>query len=314
MWIIPNTHPLYSAFAQDMVESKSPSGEYSKMCESSLTWRSKASPWLTWLDRWKRVKWLQLLSGRTLKQCQQNRFEIKLISSLVDIPAHRSVVPATEKEKMIQDTSGHTSQESYHALGQSSVFLRTSKGISPLDCKRLSEIWEDWVTKQRGEYLARRKLALHTEENGSLSWRTPSTTEAERGAETRAQVMKQENPIITLTHQVSWPTPTQCGNHNRKGVTKTSGDGLSTAVKQNGPPVEGSNSTIGKQKEQWPTPRSMSGGPSKGIRHSDLNQDAGGHLNPEWVEQLMGLPTGSTSFDSWEMESCHQQLNSLLGF
>jgi len=28
-----------------------------------------------------------------------------------------------------------------------------------------------------------------------------------------------------------WPTPTLCGNHNRKGLSKTSGDGLSTAVK-----------------------------------------------------------------------------------
>lgn len=29
-----------------------------------------------------------------------------------------------------------------------------------------------------------------------------------------------------------WPTPTLCGNHNRKGLSKNSGDGLATAVKQ----------------------------------------------------------------------------------
>jgi hypothetical protein len=34
----------------------------------------------------------------------------------------------------------------------------------------------------------------------------------------------------TLTAQVNWATPTVCGNHNRKGASKTSGDGLATQV------------------------------------------------------------------------------------
>jgi len=40
-----------------------------------------------------------------------------------------------------------------------------------------------------------------------------------------------------------WPTPTVHGNHNRKGLSPSSGDGLSTAVKN------------------WPTPTSSTGGP-----------------------------------------------------
>ena len=54
---------------------------------------------------------------------------------------------------------------------------------------------------------------------------------------------------------LSWPTPTVCGNYNRKGASPTSGDGLDTAVK-----------ACGSQ----------------------------GRLNPEWVECLMGFPIGWT--------------------
>lgn len=53
-----------------------------------------------------------------------------------------------------------------------------------------------------------------------------------------------------------WPTPTLKGNDNRKGASKTSGDGLQTAARQ-----------------------------SKG----------GGVLNPQFVEALMGLPTNWTN-------------------
>lgn len=81
-----------------------------------------------------------------------------------------------------------------------------------------------------------------------------------------------------------WPTPTVCGNNNRKGLTKKSGDGLATAVKL------------------WPTPKATYRGdcPSERRRRSpDLNsmvriaqsQDEPrptGTLNPEWVEWLMG--------------------------
>lgn len=85
-----------------------------------------------------------------------------------------------------------------------------------------------------------------------------------------------------------WPTPTVCGNNNRRGSGK-SGDGLSTAVK-------------------WPTPRTggMCGGSGAAQMMKDgLSADevkkiwshGGGQLNPDWVECLMGLPIGWTNPD-----------------
>lgn len=59
-----------------------------------------------------------------------------------------------------------------------------------------------------------------------------------------------------LAGAVMWPTPSVCGNYNRKGSSKTSGDGLATKV--------------GKDSQE------------------------NGSLNPNWVEWLMGYPVGWT--------------------
>jgi len=126
-----------------------------------------------------------------------------------------------------------------------------------------------------------------------------------------------------------WPTATECGNHNRKGLSQTSGDGLSTAVKNwqtpnvpNGgrvnPPEmsptgqmpDGSKRQVGleNQAKQWPTPRTITGGAESAERKQelvrkesgggDLQSATKGPLNPRWVETLMGIPIG------WTMPSC----------
>lgn len=112
-------------------------------------------------------------------------------------------------------------------------------------------------------------------------------------------------PVDTL-----WPTPTVKGNFNRKGLTKTSGDGLETAVKKR--PAD----------ELWPTSRASEwkgtgplGSKSQAYRLDRKYLDATvqeaeqrtGKLNPEWVDWLMGVPTGFTAcaplamvkFQSW---------------
>ncbi len=87
------------------------------------------------------------------------------------------------------------------------------------------------------------------------------------------------------------PTPTVNGNYNRKGASQNSGDGLATWARM------------------WPTPCSSA---SKGsspaaltrkngrsrendrLDHAVMASD-GGQLNPEFVEWLMGFPTGHTA-------------------
>jgi hypothetical protein len=85
-----------------------------------------------------------------------------------------------------------------------------------------------------------------------------------------------------------WPTPTVCENYNRKGASKTSGDGLATAIKK------------------WPTPTAHNA--KEGAFPAEYNRNtptlaaqAGGQLSPTWVEWLMGWPLGWTGFEPLEM-------------
>ncbi len=115
-----------------------------------------------------------------------------------------------------------------------------------------------------------------------------------------------------------WPTTTVCGNYNRKGLSKSSGDWLATAVKTwptptastGGPEPEGKTGRkLATAVKQWPTPvATMSKGSSPAaltrksgadrsndrLDHAVMAQD-GGQLNPDWVEALMGWPVGWTS-------------------
>jgi hypothetical protein len=79
-----------------------------------------------------------------------------------------------------------------------------------------------------------------------------------------------------------WPTPTVCGNYNRKGLSDKSGDGLATAV----------------MKCATPTARDWKSGKASDVtmeRNSrPLSEQIGGSLNPTCVELLMGWPANWT--------------------
>ena len=81
-----------------------------------------------------------------------------------------------------------------------------------------------------------------------------------------------------------WPTPTVCGNYNRKGVSATSVDGFATAIKIWATPVARDYRSPGRSRLE--RTGSKSGDP--------LPQQVGGTLNPTWVEWLMGWPLGWT--------------------
>ena len=87
---------------------------------------------------------------------------------------------------------------------------------------------------------------------------------------------------------------------------------------KNGPRDQKSDSTTGKHLELFPTPRANKVHPEiteenrvrlANRNKSNLEEEIAGHcgkatgkLNPDWVEQIMGLPTGWTDLGSWEME------------
>lgn len=126
-----------------------------------------------------------------------------------------------------------------------------------------------------------------------------------------------------------WPTASVCGNHNRKGCSSKSGNGLATAaalwptptVPNGGRQPKGGMSMTGMtpdgKKRQvdlnyavknWPTPKGRDwkcgGAKSEQNRNTpDLNTSAkmfsatNGALNADWVELLMNYPMGWTDID-----------------
>jgi hypothetical protein len=116
---------------------------------------------------------------------------------------------------------------------------------------------------------------------------TPRAADAEKGTRSPEGAMKEifrGHGIDLPSHVQIFPTPTISGNYNRAGSAPNSGNGLETYVKLYPTP------TCNDAKNNNPPSQRTEHG-----RHSDqLNVIAGGSLNPDWVEWLMGLPVGWT--------------------
>jgi hypothetical protein len=133
-------------------------------------------------------------------------------------------------------------------------------------------------------------------------------------------------PPTSVTDSGLWPTPTVCGNYNRKGASATSGDGLATAVKNWPTPTaslgtKGGRVTPRKSREggtlieavssrtfATPTARDWRSGKASEAtmeRNSrPLSEQIGGLLNPTWVEWLMGWPIGWTDLKHSGTDRC----------
>ena len=136
-------------------------------------------------------------------------------------------------------------------------------------------------------------------ERGCGLWATPCANDYRGGVAWKGKKTGR------LKDEVLWPTPTVCGNYNRKGASASSGDGLLTAV-------------IKKEiKALWPT-LLASGWGNEGSRKMlsrlveqgeitdsekrKMQQGNGGQLNPEFVEWLMGFPRNWTDLDYDDVE------------
>ena len=323
MWIIPNNLKALSAFAADTLESSEGLNLPELQLEHSLMWRSKPSPAQTWLRRWKRTPWLRHLSGRILKPSQHTCFEIELTSSLAGIPVSRSAPQESAPEKMTPAISGLGSENISKQSDLFDAFLKTSKDTSASDSEKLSKTWKDLVTQRRGEYSARLKSARHINESESIFWRTPATKDPgitlarlqtkdghpPRSGERLYDKETGRNAQYGLTQQVQmerhnlWPTPT--ASDSQGGPRQMDGK-RGRALKDLTNPT-------------WPTPsaRDHKGGYVGGrirdgkvsfdtldvaVQHVSNKDKKFGTLNPNWVEWLMGLPTGWTDLGSWATE------------
>ncbi len=135
--------------------------------------------------------------------------------------------------------------------------------------EQFSETWPRWGLMRDGACWVQLMPAPLTSGSGSGLWPTPRCHDAKTMGPSETG---RESPCLAAV--IKWPTPTVCGNYNRKGASLTSGDGLATAV----------------AKAMLPTP----------TVNIALNAEVGGPLNPPWVEWLMGWPIGWTALEALE--------------
>lgn len=135
---------------------------------------------------------------------------------------------------------------------------------------------------------------------GAGLWPTPLASDGAKGGPNQ-RGGKGDLRLPSAVHQ--WPTPTVCGNYNRKGVTATSGDGLATVVTQRTWPTATATATAHKG---W-SPNHNRAMTDDRLDYSveresfqPGQQTPPMRLNPEWVEWLMGWPIGHTGLKPLE--------------
>ena len=299
MWILPKQLHT-SAFVLDTKALGLDSEEFSQICEKSLTWRGKDSLSRTWLQRWRRENWMQHLCSRTLKPSHTESFLDAWTSSLGDSRVSLSRLLENVKQQKTHDTSSLSSQKESESADQQLSFSKMWKEYSVAQqetdnqfSNMSSEHWKAWVTEQRQEYSQRVKSAHRTRESGSssLGWMTPIVGDAHLASNPEAAQKRLAEGKSTLSRQVeakNWSTPTtrdyRDGMNLQKVIRKDGKHRLDSLprliqVETYGYPDQDNHSTNGKNR---------------------------GSLNPNWVEQLMGMPVGWTDLGSWATESSLQ--------
>lgn len=253
----------------------------------------------TWSRKWNQVSWLPHLFGRILKPSRHTYFEEQLILSRAAFLASRLAKQEVEKEQTTPDTYGPSSDNILKPSDQIDAFSRMSKDTYRWDCPQSSATWKNMVTEQRGDYSARKKLALRIAESECSSWATPNTmdhlpqrskestykmaTTTRKGRTKPSNLREQVNPeAMEIYKQVNWPTP--------------------TASDYKGPRGKAAQERKGNPSDTLPNiMRNMyTDSPQDQTKNSTTGSTAG--LNPDWVESLMGIPTGWTDFDYSETE------------
>ena len=316
MWIIPKNLDV-SVCVRDMLDSNWDLDELSQILEQCVMWRSKPLLARTWLQRLKRVNWIQHLSGRILRPLMASHFIKGYTSSLPVIPANHSLSPASEKEPQTPDTFGRILKESSRQLDLFGASSRTSQDTLQLDTQKFTEAYEIWVTKLRLDCLQRQSVVPHISANGCLSWHTIQTSNIGSDAIINKARMarlklegRQTGGIRNLNQVVqeqvgNWGTPKE--QDSRAAFTDRGKSNLGEQA-QGGLLAPDSPNMNGKSQGLWGTPKASRDGTSKetlkmvekGIAEASLDRQVAkqGKLNPDWVEQLMGLQVGWTDLDS----------------
>ena len=351
MWIIPSNHRLYSAFAQECVASKEELSVLSGKLEQRLFWKSKPLSLKTWCNKWNKVYWLPHLFSRTLKVSIPDHLLEGLMELREDFLANPSQLPENNLEKKTQDICGHISEkektQSWEQLDLYGHSSKMSQVCSNSDIGKSNRTWNRLVTKLKREYSLRKKLvrltrerdcsSLQSEGIGLQHWTTPTGSDgmmskkdlskliltkngtwryvAENGVTSNAGLSNQVHP------ELNWPTATINGNHNRKGASKKSGNGLSTEVNNWATPrafmfkdakEDRGKSNLGEQvmgKMNWATPNTMNPKTEKALLKEVTETRPGRTMLSNLRDQVNSWPTPASSMYKGSSEGAQTRKN-----
>lgn len=243
--------------------------------------------------------------------------ELPLTSSAAGFRARTCQSLERDVASKVRDlVSGLNMPGSFASYDRDGSSWKTSQGCLVSGWETFSETWPRSGTMRRGIASPLPPSAPLTAATGCGSlpiWQTPVSDDCV--ARTAGKWNSRGEP--KLSAQVLFPTPTVKGNHNRKGLSKSSGDGLATFVRMWPTPLStdgahggrvsprkarnGGNLVEAVSAHLFATPtardwRSGKASPETMAGNSrPLSEQIGGTLNPTWVEWLMGFPLGWTA-------------------
>lgn len=243
------------------------------------------------------VKLTLLQSGMMLQHSEAICCQGLTLSSEVS-PVRISVLQ--DVEKAWQESEVVFSSRSSDLPESATLDLFSSKmslPSEPVEGREWSKNWPRSGMTVDGQLFQPPQLEPHTKEiDGSCSpVPTPSASDSCRGPGKHydpKSKRQSDRTLVTYAKKAPvWPTPTVCGNYQNKGNMV----GLATAVKM------------------WPTPcardwKDNGKSPAELERNSTtLARIAGGQLNPQWVEWLMGYRTEYTELSASVTEWFHSK-------
>ncbi len=281
------TQGTYGQASQTLFDFADPDGSSSKTCQDWLPLGCVTSckTWDKWVTERRGVYSVRKKLARHTKGNES--------SSLQNYPTQTSRDWKGKQANEYKDERGEENNMKFASL----------PGVVDKIAKK------SWATPQASDHIEGARTAKESNQKclgrdlNQMKWATPNTMDhlPPKTGEALAR-NKKKGGCKNLREDVNnpkmnWPTPRAGNPGSRK--PGTGGKILAEeAKKHNGPPAQEKSNTSGKNQESWGTPSASDykGSPGKNSTQKRITKQIKNpqKLNPNWVEQLMGLPVGWT--------------------
>jgi len=179
---------------------------------------------------------LELFSLKTYRESSPAKLGTESQFSSMSSESWKEWVTEQRQEYSQRKKSAHLIRESESSsLGWPTARTSDAEG-GRIETEMTNEGFKSKRHRSNQTFGAKLRDAVETHEE---NWPTPTIAEVSGGmrldqiksGKWNNIQLREKIALLEEEKQKNWATPNVCGNHNRKGASKTSGDGLSTQVK-----------------------------------------------------------------------------------